>query len=65
MYVCSCRAVTDSQVEAAVMAGACSVGDLTRYCGAGGGCGGCHEVLSRILALADDPAAPRDGVQAA
>ncbi len=65
MYVCSCRAVTDRQVESAVMAGASTVGELTRYCGAGGGCGGCHEVLARMVAMAGAPAVEENGVQAA
>ncbi len=49
MYVCSCRGVTDTQVKDVVGAGACSVEDVTRACGAGGGCGGCHELLTRLL----------------
>lgn len=50
MYVCSCRGVTDTQVKEAVVAGAGSVDDVTRACGAGGGCGGCHDLLARLLA---------------
>lgn len=50
MYVCSCRGVTDTQLKEAVGAGACSLDDVARACGAGGGCGGCHELLARLLA---------------
>jgi bacterioferritin-associated ferredoxin len=49
MYVCSCTGITDHQVKQVVVAGACSVDEVTRACGAGGGCGGCHELLARLL----------------
>jgi bacterioferritin-associated ferredoxin len=53
MYVCSCRAVNDRAVLAAAAAGACTVDDLTRACGAGGDCGGCHAMLEELLAACD------------
>lgn len=49
MYVCSCRAVTDSQVRCAYAAGARTIDDLGRACGSGTGCGGCHRLLARLL----------------
>jgi bacterioferritin-associated ferredoxin len=52
MYVCHCRAVNDRTVLAAAAQGAVTVDDLTRACGAGGDCGGCHAVLDELLAAA-------------
>lgn len=50
MYVCSCKAVNDTVVRAAVAAGAASLEELAVRCGAGSGCGGCRPVLARLLA---------------
>ena len=50
MMVCSCKAVSDRTVRAAIAAGATTVGDVTSRCRAGGGCGGCHALLERLLA---------------
>ena len=50
MYVCHCRAVNDRTVRAAADAGALTVDDLMRSCGAGTDCGGCHSVLQELLA---------------
>ena len=50
MYVCHCRAVNDRTVRAAADAGAVTVDDLMRACGAGTDCGGCHGVLEELLA---------------
>jgi bacterioferritin-associated ferredoxin len=61
MYVCSCRAVSDRTVRAAVAAGAASIGDIAARCGAGSGCGGCWPTLERLLAEAG---AVRAGVDA-
>jgi len=49
MVVCSCRAVTDRQVRAAILAGADTTEDLARVCGAGGRCGGCWPTLYRLI----------------
>lgn len=49
MHVCSCRRVTDRTVEAAILSGAGTIGDLTARCAAGGGCGGCWPELQRLL----------------
>jgi len=48
MWVCHCRAVTDSQVRAAIAAGADDEHDIGRECGAGTGCGSCHDELRRL-----------------
>ena len=49
MYVCACRAVTDRTIAAAIAAGARSVDDIARRCGAGSACGGCWPELQRLL----------------
>ncbi len=51
MIVCSCRAVTDRTIHAAVAAGATCVGSIAEKCGAGGRCGGCWPELERLLAV--------------
>jgi len=49
MYVCVCHAVTSTQVEAAIDAGATSVADVTRCCRAGGDCGSCHATIDAMI----------------
>jgi bacterioferritin-associated ferredoxin len=49
MYVCHCKAVTDRTVDAAIASGARSVAEVTERCRAGGGCGGCHGLLERLI----------------
>jgi len=53
MYVCVCRAVTDSKIRQAVAEGACSLRDLRNDLGLGTGCGKCvpqaHQVLRDCL----------------
>ena len=53
MYVCHCRAVNDRTILAAAAEGALTVDDLTRACGAGSDCGGCHAILEELLAACD------------
>ena len=48
MWVCHCRAVTDSTVRDAIVAGAADEFDIGRECGAGTGCGSCHDELRRL-----------------
>lgn len=49
MYVCHCRAITDRTVAACIAAGAASVEEVTRGCGAGGRCGGCIPAIEALL----------------
>ena len=49
MYVCHCNAVSDRTVDAAIASGASTVSEITARCSAGGGCGGCHELLETLL----------------
>jgi bacterioferritin-associated ferredoxin len=48
MWVCHCRAVTDKHVRAAIDAGANDETEIGRVCGAGTGCGSCHDELRRL-----------------
>ena len=45
MYVCVCLAVTEAQVEAAIVGGACTRAAVTAACRAGGDCGACHGMI--------------------
>jgi bacterioferritin-associated ferredoxin len=49
MYVCICRAVTDKQVKSTLEAGATTVAEVTRACGAGGDCGGCEGAIEDMI----------------
>ena len=49
MFICSCKAVTDRTVHAAVAAGASCPEEIAAMCGAGSRCGGCWPALERIL----------------
>lgn len=49
MYVCICKAVTDSQIHHSIDGGAQSREEVTRACGAGGDCGACHGLIEEIL----------------
>jgi bacterioferritin-associated ferredoxin len=49
MYVCVCKAVTDTEVDGAIEAGALSVAEVTRACRAGGDCGACHAMIDRMI----------------
>ena len=60
MFVCSCHAVTDRTVKAAVAAGAHDVEAVADLCGAGSGCGGCWPELERLLAEQRERDAHRD-----
>ncbi len=52
MYVCICAGVTDDEVNAEIAQGADSVEELGYRCGAGTGCGMCHEKLRALCAVA-------------
>lgn len=49
MIVCSCRAVTDRTVHAAIASGAETIDEVANRCGAGGRCGGCWPELERLI----------------
>lgn len=58
MIVCLCRGVSDRSVRLAVIQGARSVDEVSAVCGAGVGCGGCHETIGEILAGSGGGAGP-------
>lgn len=49
MYVCSCFAVTDVEVERAIEGGARTVDAVTRACRAGGDCGACRAQIDCLI----------------
>lgn len=62
MLVCLCHPTTDREVESCIRDGARSVDDVAEMCGAGSGCGGCHEDIRERLdraGLGGDPDRPR------
>ena len=52
MYVCICHAVTRDEFDRAVADGARCLDTVGERCGAGTGCGTCHERLSALLSSA-------------
>ena len=50
MIVCHCRVVTDCAIADVAAAGATTVDEVTRMCGAGGRCGGCVPTIAGLLA---------------
>ena len=59
VFVCLCKVVTDGQVEDAIRGGADSVDEVGEECGAGTGCGACHEQIQDMI---DRSACPRRAV---
>jgi bacterioferritin-associated ferredoxin len=53
VIVCHCERVGRAAVEAAIGAGATSVGEVTERCGAGGDCGSCWSTIEALLAIGD------------
>lgn len=49
MFICSCRAVSSRTIVAAVAAGATTVDDVGRACGAGTECGSCRPTIAALL----------------
>ena len=49
MIVCLCHGVSERHLEAVVAAGARTVGEVARACGAGSDCGSCHRALADLL----------------
>jgi bacterioferritin-associated ferredoxin len=49
MYVCLCKAVTDSEIREAVEDGAVHVDHLAARCGLGTGCGRCQEAAQQLI----------------
>lgn len=51
MLVCHCRRVCHRKVLEACEAGASSIEEVGRDCGAGTGCGGCHSLIEDLIQL--------------
>lgn len=49
MYVCVCKAVTESQIKQAIHNGACTRKQLFHCFGVGGDCGKCNRQVKEIL----------------
>ncbi len=49
MYVCVCFAVTESEIRAAIEAGATTREVVTKHCRAGGDCGSCHGMIEQMI----------------
>ena len=45
MILCICQAVTDREVDAAILAGAHSIAEVSKACGAGRDCGSCRRSI--------------------
>jgi len=64
--VCTCFGVTDEEIKDVIRSNnLTTVEQVTNYCKAGGGCGGCHGQIEKIIeeiqgdkAIAEHPAAP-------
>jgi bacterioferritin-associated ferredoxin len=49
MIICHCVGVTDGTIRNLIAAGAASVGEITRRCGAGRCCQPCREEIASLL----------------
>jgi bacterioferritin-associated ferredoxin len=59
MFVCSCFAVSDSTIEAAIEDGAATIAAVTRSCRAGGDCGACHAMIEDLIEAAAESSCSR------
>ena len=49
MIVCLCKVVTNHDIESAIGQGAHSLDHVGQRCGAGTGCGACHEYIEAMI----------------
>ena len=62
--VCTCFGVTDKEIERVIRDnGLTTVEQVTNYCKAGGGCGGCKGQIEQILAQLNKDRSPTAGTQ--
>jgi bacterioferritin-associated ferredoxin len=52
MFVCICAAVPDNEIRSCVADGARTVEEVGDACGAGTGCGSCHDRIDALLSVA-------------
>ncbi len=63
--VCTCFGVTDKEIERVIRDNdLTTVEQVTNYCKAGGGCGGCHEQIEKIIENVRGRPAPKQPVHA-
>ena len=55
MYVCVCKAVTDSQIKHAIDAGVCTRKQLFQCLGVGSDCGKCNKYVKELLDSSRQP----------
>jgi bacterioferritin-associated ferredoxin len=68
MILCSCRAVNDRTIRAAIEGGAQNVDEVSQWSGAASRCGGCRPAIQEMLAeygLADHTEGARRATYAA
>jgi NifU-like protein len=54
--ICTCFFVSERTIEREIQThGLTTVGEVTRVCNAGGGCGSCHQLIQEILETNDLP----------
>jgi bacterioferritin-associated ferredoxin len=49
VYICLCHGVSHTRIEASIADGARSVEEIATSTEAGTACGGCHEMIERML----------------
>jgi bacterioferritin-associated ferredoxin len=49
VYICHCKAVTDSKIRSAIDEGARTIDEVGSRCRAGTGCGGCWPALFALI----------------
>ena len=49
MIICLCTPTDHRAIEGAIADGAASVEEVMHACGAGAGCGGCHELIVELI----------------
>ena len=52
MYICLCKAVSDHDIEAAVLAGANSLAEIQQSLGVSTGCGRCESAAQLVITQA-------------
>ena len=68
VIICSCRAVNDRTIRAAIEDGARTLDEIAERCRAGSRCGGCRPAVQEVLAeygLAEHSEGPRRATFAA
>jgi bacterioferritin-associated ferredoxin len=61
MLLCSCEAVSERTIRAAIASGARTPQEIARRCGAGSRCGGCWPALQALLDEAEARDLPANG----